>query len=112
VSEPIGNSPVGKLLETILAGSADFDNAIRKQRCSDGMYSRIKQGIYPWKPPIGYRCKHFKKQDLKKTEPTEKLSEVLKVVVDNYGQYHECKIKVDTWVEWYKTQKDIFESVK
>jgi hypothetical protein len=49
---------------------------------------------------------------LKKTEPTEKLSEVLKVVVDNYGQYHECKIKVDTWVEWYKTQRDIFESVK
>jgi len=50
--------------------------------------------------------------DLKTTEPTEKLSEVLKVVVDNYGQYHECKIKVDTWVEWYKTQKFIFESVK
>jgi hypothetical protein len=50
--------------------------------------------------------------DLKTTDPTEKLSEVLKVVVDNYGQYHECKIKVDTWVEWYKTQKDIFESVK
>ena len=50
--------------------------------------------------------------DLKKTEPTEKLSEVLKVVVDNYGQYHECKIKVDTWVEWYNTQKSIFESVK
>ena len=50
--------------------------------------------------------------DLKKTEPTEKLSEVLKVVVDNYGQYHECKIKVDTWVEWYNTQKNIFESVK
>ena len=35
--------------------------------------------------------------DLKKTETTEKLSEVLKVVVDNYGQYHECKGKVDTW---------------
>jgi hypothetical protein len=49
---------------------------------------------------------------LKKTEPTEKLSEVLKVVVDNYGQYHECKIKVDTWIEWYNTQKSIFESVK
>lgn len=50
--------------------------------------------------------------DLKKTEQTEKLSDVLKVVVDNYGQYHECKVKVDTWIEWYKTQKDIFESVK
>lgn len=50
--------------------------------------------------------------DLKQTQPTEKLSEVLKVVVDNYGQYHECRLKVDTWVEWYKTQKEIFESVK
>ena len=50
--------------------------------------------------------------DLKTVEQTEKLSEVLKVVVDNYGQYHECKIKVDTWMEWYKTQKEIFKSVK
>ena len=50
--------------------------------------------------------------DLKQTQPTEKLSEVLKVVVDNYGQYHECRLKMDTWVEWYKTQKNIFESVK
>ena len=50
--------------------------------------------------------------DLQQTEPTEKLSEVLKVVVNNYGQYYECKIKVDTWMEWYKTQKQIFESVK
>jgi hypothetical protein len=50
--------------------------------------------------------------DLKTVEQTEKLSEVLKVVVDNYGQYHECKIKVDTWVEWYNTQKQIFDSVK
>lgn len=50
--------------------------------------------------------------DLKTVPETEKLSEVLKVVVDNYGQYHECKIKVDTWVEWYKTQKQIFDSVK
>lgn len=50
--------------------------------------------------------------DLKTVDTTEKLSDVLKVVVDNYGQYHECRIKVDTWVEWYKTQKQIFDSVK
>jgi hypothetical protein len=45
-------------------------------------------------------------------EGTEKLSEVLKVVTDNYGQYHECRIKNDLWIEWYKTQKEIFDSVK
>jgi hypothetical protein len=50
--------------------------------------------------------------DLKQTEQTEKLSEVLKVVTQNYSQYHECRIKVDTWMEWYKTQKQIFDSVK
>ncbi len=69
ISEPIGNSPVGKFFETMLAGSAEFDNAIRKQRCSDGMAARIKQGICPWKPPVGYKCAHMKKRGEKKTEP-------------------------------------------
>ena len=50
--------------------------------------------------------------DLKQTEPTTKLSEVMKVVTDNYSQYHECRVKVDSWMEWYKTQIQIFESVK
>jgi hypothetical protein len=50
--------------------------------------------------------------ELKNAPQTEQLSEVLKVVVDNYGQYHECSIKVATWIEWYKTQKQIFDSVK
>jgi hypothetical protein len=45
-------------------------------------------------------------------EGTTKLSEVMKVVTTNYGQYHECRIKQDTWVEWYKSQKEIFDSVK
>ena len=43
---------------------------------------------------------------------TAKLSDVILVVTDNYTQYHECRVKVDTWIEWYKTQKSIFEEVK
>ena len=50
--------------------------------------------------------------DLMLLEPTTKLSEVVSVVAKNYGQYQECQIKVDTWIEWYKTQKQIFESIK
>lgn len=50
--------------------------------------------------------------DLKQTQPTDKLSDVLKVVVDNYGQYHECRIKLDAWIEWYNKQQEIFNSVK
>jgi hypothetical protein len=43
---------------------------------------------------------------------TTKLSEVIRVVTDNYTQYHECRIKLDGWTEWYKTQRSIFEEVK
>lgn len=43
---------------------------------------------------------------------TEKLSEVLVVVTNNYSKYHECQIKVETWQHWYKTQKKIFDSVR
>jgi hypothetical protein len=51
--------------------------------------------------------------DLILVEPnTTKLSEVVGIVADNYGQYQECKSKVDIWIEWYKTQKSIFDSVK
>ena len=43
---------------------------------------------------------------------TTQLSEVLKTITENYSQYHECRIKNDLWIEWYKTQKEIFNSVK
>lgn len=50
---------------------------------------------------------------LREVDPnTTKLSEVIGVVSENYGTYQECKIKVDGWIEWYKTQKSIFESVQ
>jgi hypothetical protein len=43
---------------------------------------------------------------------TSKLSDVLVVVTDNYTEYHLCRIRVDAWIEWYKTQRTIFEEVK
>ncbi len=40
---------------------------------------------------------------------TDKLSSILENVTKNYSQYHECKAKNDLWLEWYKTQKKIYE---
>jgi hypothetical protein len=34
------------------------------------------------------------------------------VVAANYGAYHECKNKLDAWIEWHKQQKQISDSVK
>jgi hypothetical protein len=51
--------------------------------------------------------------DLQQLPPeTKKLSEVVIVVTKNYGQYQECQVKVDAWVQWYNTQKKIFEDIK
>ena len=51
--------------------------------------------------------------DLQQANPdSTKLSDALKVVTANYGQYHECRIKMDTWLEWHSSQKKIFEEVK
>ncbi len=55
VTEPIDTKPEGKLLETILAGFAQFDNDIRAARCTQGMRRKIQEGIFPWKPPLGYK---------------------------------------------------------
>jgi DNA invertase Pin-like site-specific DNA recombinase len=69
VTEQIGDDPTGKLLEGMMALIAEFDNNIRRVRCSGGMLGRLKKGIYPWKPPIGYLSEHNKKQDKKKETP-------------------------------------------
>ena len=51
--------------------------------------------------------------DLKPVDPTEtKLSAIITSVVDNYGQYYDCKDKSDNWIEWYKGQKKLFDSIK
>ena len=50
--------------------------------------------------------------DLAQIPETNKLSEILPVVADNYGQYYTCKDTVDSWINWYNTQKKIFDNIK
>jgi len=50
--------------------------------------------------------------DLQKTKEKSSLSEVVKVITSNYSLYHECAAKHDAFVEWYETQKRIYEENK
>lgn len=43
---------------------------------------------------------------------TTRLSDVVSTVVDNYAYYHECSTRVELWNEWYRQQREIFDSVK
>ncbi len=55
VTEPIDTSPTGKLMEGVLASFAQFDNDVRAARTLQGMQRRLYEGIFPWKPPFGYK---------------------------------------------------------
>jgi len=43
------------------------------------------------------------------TKETQELSKLLDVVVVNYSTYYECRVKVDAWLEWHRTQKEIYD---
>lgn len=45
---------------------------------------------------------------LQKLPNATKLSEVAKTVTVNYTAYYECAVRLDAWIEWYQTQKNIF----
>ena len=69
VTEPIDANPEGKLMETILAGFAEFDNEIRAIRSVQGMRRKIQNGIFPWKAPLGYKSSTINGE--KKNEPDQ-----------------------------------------
>lgn len=50
--------------------------------------------------------------NLQKLNDDAKLSDISKTITINYSTYYECAVKVDTWIEWYKIQKNIFENIK
>ena len=54
VTEPIDDTPSGNLMETMLAGFAQFDNQIRAARTTGGMKARLLQGGWPHAVPYGY----------------------------------------------------------
>ena len=57
-TEPTGNSPTEKLIETVLAGFAQLDNDVRSERTKNGMRARFLSGLINARPPLGYILKH------------------------------------------------------
>ena len=43
---------------------------------------------------------------------TTVFSVLTRTVVSNYTTYHECATLQQGWINWYNTQKKIFEEVK
>lgn len=55
VTEPIGDDPIGNLMDGVLASFAQFDNDIRTLRTTGGMRARTAEGGWPHDAPYGYK---------------------------------------------------------
>lgn len=53
-TEPTGNSPTEKFVETMLAGFAQMDNDVRSERSKNGMRARFLAGLNNGYVPLGY----------------------------------------------------------
>ena len=54
-SEPTGNSPTEKFVETMLAGFAQMDNDVRSERTKNGLRARFLAGLCNGPVPPGYQ---------------------------------------------------------
>ncbi|MCF7899017.1 MAG: recombinase family protein, partial [Candidatus Pacebacteria bacterium] len=54
VTEPIDETPIGKVMEGVISVFAEFDNNIRTERSKGGMMEKVKKGVWVWQAPIGY----------------------------------------------------------
>ena len=55
VAQPIDDSVTGKLMDGILAAFNEFDNNVRRERCTTGMRAAASRGRWVFPPPLGYR---------------------------------------------------------
>ena len=53
-TEPIEDTPAGRLMEGMLASYAQFDNEVRTERSVNGMKAALRAGKFIWVAPIGY----------------------------------------------------------
>lgn len=46
--------------------------------------------------------------ELREAEKSQEMSKLLDTVVQNYGSYYECRVKIDEFIEWHKQQKEVY----
>lgn len=56
-------------------------------------------------PELQQRCETL----MTVNSDTAAITELIKIVVENYTRYHQCAVRVEGWQQWYDAQRKIFE---
>ncbi len=77
-SEPTGNSPTEKFIETMLASFAQMDNDVRSERTRNGLRARFLAGLCSSTPPFGYKNENgYAVKDPKTWDQIKKVWELM-----------------------------------
>ena len=83
-TEAIEDTPQGKFMEVMLSGYAELDNDIRAQRTTEGMKTRLQNGLFSFGAPLGYK----NSVDLpgnKIIEPDPEKAPLIKMIFEKYA---------------------------
>ncbi len=75
-------NPMGKAMRTILMALGELDNNLKGERVKDNMQTMFRNGLWPWKPHIGYK-RPFTTREQNKGKPPildKKLSKMLRTM--------------------------------
>lgn len=81
-TEPIDDSPIGRAMEGILSVFAELDNNIRAERTRQGMRERVRQGVWVWKEPLGYRRLH----ENANISPDPATAPLIRIIFEEYAK--------------------------
>jgi site-specific DNA recombinase len=76
-TEPIDETPMGKLTEGILAALAEFDNGVKAELVKAALWRRVEEGMWPWHPPLGYMSIRQKDEKVKAHAPDPNLEQAI-----------------------------------
>lgn len=64
-TEVTDESPIGRAMRSMMILIGQLDNEMKGQRVHDNMVTMFKNGLWGWKPPIGYRRPPGQIEDIK-----------------------------------------------
>lgn len=94
-TEPTGDTPTEKLIETMLAGFAQLDNDVRSERARNGLRARFLSGLICGKAPLGYRFKDG--YIVKDPDSFEKVQKAWKLMATGTKNLKEMATIMNQW---------------
>jgi site-specific DNA recombinase len=106
VTEPIEDTPTGRLMEVILAGYSQFDNEVRGERSSGGVKRRAEEGGWPHMAPLGFRNikDEYKRPTITRTEQAPLVAKWLREFLK--GGYNQKDANQLAWDIGIRSKKD------